>query len=77
MPAPERFQALAGLGLRAVVEGAEVLIGADRLFHRQGIDLEAAGAEIGARGQTPLYAAIDGVAVAAIGVSDPLKPSSI
>ena len=79
LPQADGFTAIAGLGARAVVEGCEVLVGADRLMAREGIalaELEAQANEIAARGQTPLFAAIDGRAVAALGVSDPIKETS-
>ncbi len=67
------------MGVQAQVEGQAVLIGADRLMQRESIDisaLAAAGARLGEAGKTPLYAAINGAAVAVIAVSDPIKPGS-
>ncbi len=79
LPDVTDFAAITGMGARARVDGVDVLIGADRLFASRGIalgDLSAAGAEIAASGATPLYAAIAGQAVAAIGVSDPVKTTT-
>ncbi len=79
LPAAEAFEALAGLGARARVEGHEVLVGADRLMTREGVgvgDLALPAARMAERGQTPLYAAIDGRAVAALAVADPVKAST-
>jgi Cu+-exporting ATPase len=79
LPAATGFAAIPGLGAQAEVEGHAVLIGADRLMRRENIDISAlapGGARLAEAGKTPLYAAIDGVAVAAIAVSDPVKSSS-
>ncbi|WP_112322821.1 heavy metal translocating P-type ATPase [Oceanibium sediminis] len=76
LPPVESFEAVTGMGARARVAGASVLIGADRFLASEGIDigpLATQGQAIAARAETPLYAAIDGQAVAALGVSDPIK----
>ena len=79
LPSPRDFDTITGFGARASVEGHDVLVGAARLFAREGIDLgtlpESAGARA-AKGQTPLYAAIDGRAAALIAVADRIKPST-
>ncbi|PKP70544.1 MAG: copper-translocating P-type ATPase [Alphaproteobacteria bacterium HGW-Alphaproteobacteria-4] len=79
LPKAEGFVSITGMGVQAQVEGQAVLIGADRLMQRESIDisaLAAAGARLGEAGKTPLYAAINGAAVAVIAVSDPIKPGS-
>jgi Cu+-exporting ATPase len=61
------------------VDGRQIIVGADRYLRSEGIDystLEQAADEIAKRGETPLYAAIDGKVLAAIGVSDPIKPGT-
>ncbi len=73
------FEALPGFGVRANVDGRDVLVGAARLLEREGIalgPLAEAEARLAARGRTALFAAIDGVAAAVIAVSDPVKASS-
>jgi len=75
----ESFESLTGLGVRATVGGRQVLVGADRLLQREGIelgDLAATGRELGRQGKTPLFAAVDGKAAAVIAVSDPEKAST-
>ena len=79
--APEAtdFTSITGLGASGIVEGRSVLIGADRLMARDGVELgslAAIGAELGIKGRSPLYVAIDGVAAAVIGVADPIKPGT-
>ncbi len=79
LPDVTAFESLTGLGVRAEVNGADVLIGADRLMADRGIALgalEDTGKAIAAKGASPLYAAIDGQIVAVIGVTDPIKPNT-
>jgi len=79
LPQPQDFDTITGFGARAQVEGHDVLVGAARLFAREGIDLgtlpQTADARA-AKGQTPLFAAIDGKAAALIAVADRIKPST-
>jgi Cu+-exporting ATPase len=73
------FEAIPGHGVRARVEGRDVLVGADRLMTREGIDigpLAGTEADLATRGRTALFAAIDGRLAAVIAVADPVKPSS-
>ncbi|MHA6344440.1 heavy metal translocating P-type ATPase [Roseivivax sp. CAU 1761] len=75
----EGFASVTGYGVRATVEGSEVLVGADRFMVREGIDtgaLAATETALATRGRTALYAAIDGRIAAVIGVADPVKPAS-
>src|SRR6056297_3150489 len=79
LPAVEDFEAIPGHGVRARVEGREVLVGADRLMAREGIDtrpLAGTEADLAGRGRTALFAAIDGRLAAVLAVADPVKPSS-
>ncbi|MWD29322.1 heavy metal translocating P-type ATPase [Aquicoccus sp. SCR17] len=73
------FTSVTGHGVRAIVDGAQVLVGADRFMTRDGIDTAALAereTELATRGRTALYAAIDGRLAAVIGVADPVKPAS-
>ena len=73
------FTSITGYGVRAKVDGHDVLVGADRLMTREDVDATAlAGAEtdLARRGRTALFAAIDGRIAAVIGVADPVKPAS-
>jgi Cu+-exporting ATPase len=79
--APEMtdFASITGFGVQAVVDGRRVLVGADRLMAREGVQLGAlnvTGDALGRKGRTPLYAAIDGQAAAVIAVADPIKPNT-
>jgi len=78
-PAAEGAEARAGFGLTAMVEGRRVLIGAARLMAAEGValgDLPAQAEEHAARGQTPLYVAVDGALAALVVVADRVKPTS-
>ncbi|MDK3017072.1 heavy metal translocating P-type ATPase [Pseudodonghicola flavimaris] len=73
------FTSFTGYGVRARVAGHEVLVGADRLMAREGVEIAPLAGEearLAAAGRTALYAAIDGRIAAVIAVSDPVKPSS-
>jgi len=75
----EGFESITGYGVRARVSGHDVLVGADRLMAREGLDsgdLAKAEADLAAKGRTALYAAIDGQVVAVIAVADPVKSAS-
>jgi len=75
----ESFESITGYGVRARVSGHDVLVGADRLMAREGLDpgdLAKAEADLAAKGRTALYAAIDGQVVAVIAVADPVKSAS-
>ncbi|HRP98569.1 MAG TPA: HAD-IC family P-type ATPase, partial [Rhodocyclaceae bacterium] len=78
--AAEGFEAEAGYGVRALVDGLRVEVGADRLMRRLGLDVDVfadTAARLADEGKSPLYAAIDGRLAAIIAVADPLKPTSV
>ena len=79
LPAVDTFETITGYGVRARVAGHDVVVGADRLMAREGLDpgaLASKEAELAARGRTALFAAIDGRVAGVIAVADPVKPSS-
>lgn len=79
LPEASGFEAIPGYGLMADVGGYRLQIGAYRLMQRDGIATDAldeAVAQLGARGETPVFVAIDGRVAGLIGVADPLKPNS-
>ena len=79
LPPAVGFESRTGLGVIAEVEGRRVLVGAERFLAGEGIDLAPLRNRadvIAAGGRTPLWLAVDGSVVAAIGVDDPLKPST-
>jgi Cu+-exporting ATPase len=73
------FQSTTGEGAEAEVEGREVAIGNEKLMAR--IEAEDAGLaerakEGRTRGQTVMFAAIDGKTAGLVGVADPIKETS-
>jgi Cu+-exporting ATPase len=76
---PEAFEAIAGQGIRAQVEGRPVLVGTPRLMAGQDIGLnglEEVVTALQAAGKTAMVVAIDGQAAGVIGVADTVKDSS-
>lgn len=79
LPDIQDFASITGYGVQATVDGRTVLVGADRLMTKEGIDLghlQSVGDSLGRDGKTPLYAAVDGKIAAVIAVSDPVKPAT-
>jgi Cu+-exporting ATPase len=76
---PTHFQAFAGHGIEATVDGKSVLLGNAKWMQERGIPMEAllASAEPFARvGKTPMFATIEGVPAGVVAVADPIKPHS-
>ena len=79
MVSPDDFESVTGMGVRAMVGGVRVAVGADRYMRALGLEVDAlapATDRLGSEGKTPLYAAIDGRVAAIIAVSDPIKPTT-
>src|SRR5881397_632794 len=75
----EGFENLSGLGVRASIEGKEVLVGTVKLMKQRGIDtapLQDKIDELVGKGETIMVLAADGRVVAVIGVADTVKPSA-
>jgi Cu+-exporting ATPase len=73
------FNALAGHGVEAGLEGRRLLLGNEKLMRDRGIDCDAQAAtaqELAAQAKTPMYLAVDGALVAIIAVADPVKDDS-
>ena len=74
---PARFNALAGRGVEAEVEGREVLLGNARLMAERGIKVDNTIAErLAAEGKTPMFAVIDGRFAGVVAVADTVKTES-
>jgi P-type Cu+ transporter len=81
LPSPrvDAFEALAGRGVRATVEGAAVLIGTEALLQDHSISLGAlaeTAAAWSAEGHTVVLAARDGRTVAAFAIADTLRDNA-
>jgi Cu+-exporting ATPase len=76
---PDEFEAVAGRGIRAQVEGREVLVGKPTWLENTGISLGALlphMQRLQAEAKTVIGVAIDGNAVGIIGIADTLKEGS-
>ncbi|WP_448072952.1 heavy metal translocating P-type ATPase [Georgenia yuyongxinii] len=77
LPEATAFDSVTGQGVRALVDGREVLVGNRRLLAAAGIDAEPADVErLAADGKTPMLAVVDGRFAGVIGVADTLKEGS-
>ncbi len=75
----EGFQNVPGHGALARVDGRKVAVGNARLMDREGIDLGALAArreEMASAGRTAVWVAVNGRAVALLGIADAPRPTS-
>lgn len=76
----DRFEAIAGHGVEAVIDGHSVLLGNLKLMRDRDIDpgeFEAKAQQLAAAAKTPMFLAVDATLAAIIAVADPIKPDSI
>jgi len=76
----ENFNAIAGHGVQADVDGKTLLFGNEKLMHAHGIELGdfiGKAQALAADAKTPMYFAIDNAFAAIIAVADPIKEDSI
>ena len=74
-----RFEAVAGHGIRAQVDGHAVLVGNLKLMDDSGVDvftLEERAATLAQEGKTPMFVAVDGKPSGLVAVADRIKPSA-
>ncbi len=79
LPDAEAFENVPGMGIRAVVEGREVLVGSRKLMASHSIEVhnvEATVVDFEARGRTAVMVACQGRAVGVIAVADVVKDSA-
>ncbi|MGJ9419069.1 heavy metal translocating P-type ATPase [Massilia sp. CMS3.1] len=79
LPAITGFDSVTGMGVRAMVDGARVEVGADRYMRSLGLDVDRfkhTAEKLGREGKSPLYAAIDGRLAAIVAVADPIKAAT-
>lgn len=79
LPTVEGFLAKPGHGVSARVGGTEIALGSAREMGKRGVDIAAFQAEaewLADRGESPLYAARDGKAVALLAVADKVKETT-
>ena len=74
---PEDFTASPGLGLKARVDGREVLLGNLRFLKEKGIGLPTSpDGSTGIPGQSMILVAVDGVYAGSLAIADRVKPTS-
>lgn len=83
---PQQFQAVGGFGIRAIVEGAAVIIGNPRMIENEGVDFAALQADVvrlQEEGKTAMIVAVSGVngngslrSIGVIAVADTVKPGA-
>src|SRR5215203_5961661 len=74
-----RFEAVAGHGIRAEVDGHTVLVGNLKLMDEGGVDvgvLEEQTAALAVAGKTQMFVAVDGREAGLVAVADTIKPSA-
>jgi Cu+-exporting ATPase len=79
LPPVEDFQAVPGLGVKARIDGQEILLGNLALMQRSGVpytDLARYQEQLAAEGKTAVFLAADGYARGLIAASDTIKPKA-
>ena len=79
IPDATDFEAVAGHGVRATVDGRDVAVGADRYMERLEVALGGAKDEadrLADAAKTPIYVSVDGKLAAVAAVADPIKEST-
>jgi P-type Cu+ transporter len=79
LPTAKAFEAVAGQGVQAQVEGREVALGNRALMAQAGVKLdglETPATELAHRGITPMFVAVESKSAGLIAVADTLKPES-
>jgi Cu2+-exporting ATPase len=74
-----QFEAVAGHGIRAEVDGHAVLVGNLKLMDESGVDvfdLEEKTSALAGAGKTPMFVAVDGEPSGIVAVADAIKPSA-
>ncbi|WP_275983524.1 heavy metal translocating P-type ATPase [Paenibacillus hamazuiensis] len=79
LPASEAFEAIPGYGIKAGVNGRELLIGTRKLMGRYSVDIEPILPEMNRleeQGKTAMLVAVDGKYAAMLAVADTIKDTS-
>src|ERR671910_264801 len=75
----EAFEAVSGGGIRARVEGREVLVGSRRFLSEAGVfedGLAPRGEELAREGKTPIFVAMDGKPAGLVAIADVVRAES-
>jgi Cu2+-exporting ATPase len=76
VPAADAFEALAGRGARATVDGQVVQVGGPRLLAEAGLEPLAVAREWDSQGRTVLHVVVDGRVAGAVAAEDEIRPES-
>jgi Cu+-exporting ATPase len=79
LPTTTGFAAIAGGGVRAIVDGQLVMLGSERLLADEAVDVTPLGEiarETAQAGHTPVLVAVDGRPAGLLAVADTVKPES-
>jgi len=79
LPRTEAFESVTGKGVKARVDGQDIILGNRALMMQEGIQLnglEERAQDLARSGATPMYIAVGGQASGVIAVADTLKPES-
>ncbi|MFQ5428199.1 MAG: heavy metal translocating P-type ATPase [Thermodesulfobacteriota bacterium] len=76
---PDKFEAVPGKGIGAVIKEREVILGNRSFMRERSVEIEEieeSEKKLAEEGKTPIYAAIDGKAAGIVSVADRLKENS-
>ncbi|MCG8274688.1 heavy metal translocating P-type ATPase [Aquamicrobium sp. NLF2-7] len=79
LPTISEFTSITGFGVKAVIDGESIHVGADRYMAELRLDVsrfDATAERLASEGKSPLYAAIGGKLAAIIAVADPIKETT-
>ncbi|MGI8829155.1 MAG: heavy metal translocating P-type ATPase [Candidatus Limnocylindria bacterium] len=79
LPSATDFSAVAGMGIRAAIDGRSVAVGNRALLEADAIaiaELDTTADELAREGATPMFVAADGKLIGIIAVADTIKPES-
>jgi Cu+-exporting ATPase len=79
LPEADSFESLTGRGIKAAIEGRDILAGNLKLMNDSGVPLSGLQDEsdrLAGDGKTPMYISIDGKAAGIVAVADVVKSSS-
>ncbi|GAB5518411.1 MAG: heavy metal translocating P-type ATPase [Rhodothermales bacterium] len=79
IPVASEVEAVPGYGVTGVVDGQRVRVGAARYINQEAMHtsaLHAASTALIQAAQTVVFVAVDGEAIAVLGVSDPVRPTT-
>ena len=77
---PTDFESFTGKGVRATIDGRNVLVGNERFIQDAGVVLDGfmeAARRLSTDGKTPMAAVVDGKLAGVIGVADTIKDDSV